>query len=45
MRKGGYKASRWHLGAAIPVIAIGDTTAEHVTRIGLTLAPTPTQHS
>ena len=32
----GYKASR---GTA-PVIAIGDTTAEHVTRIGLTLAGT-----
>ena len=32
----GYKAS----GGTAPVIAIGDTTAEHVTRIGLTLAGT-----
>ena len=32
----GYKAS----GGTAPVIAIGDTTAEHVTRIGLTLADT-----
>jgi hypothetical protein len=34
----GYKAS----GGTAPVIAIGDTTAEHVTRIGLTLAGTAT---
>ena len=32
----GYRAS----GGTAPVIAIGDTTAEHVTRIGLTLAGT-----
>ena len=32
----GYKAS----GGTAPVIAIGDTTAEHVTRIGLALAGT-----